>query len=113
METLLENLNLVLMGIFILLYSVLVMVKDVKTRFADFFRNAVYMGSGMLFIYYIFQISHLEEYKEFEYLVAFLVALSFRDLLPVIVDFVVHVSTTKLKQIDERISAKKETPNET
>jgi hypothetical protein len=107
MEGLIENLNIILMGIFILLYSLLVMVRDVKNKLADFFRNAVFMGSGMLFVYYVFQISYLESYKEFEYLIAFLVALSFRDLLPVLVDFVVHVSTNKLKQIDERISKNK------
>ena len=61
------------------------------------------MGSGMLFVYYIFQISYLEAYKEFEYLVIFLIALSFRDLLPVIVDFTVDVATTKLKQLDKKV----------
>ena len=60
------------------------------------------MGSGMLFVYYIFQISYLEAYKEFEYLVIFLIALSFRDLLPVIVDFTVDVATSKLKQLDNK-----------
>ena len=47
--------------------------------------------------------SYLEAYKEFEYLVIFLIALSFRDLLPVIVDFTVDVATTKLKQLDEKV----------
>ena len=61
------------------------------------------MGSGMLFVYYIFQISYLSPYKEFEYLVIFLIALSFRDLLPVIVEFTVDVATTKLKQLDNKI----------
>tara|TARA_R110000787_G_scaffold29116_2_gene79185 strand:+ start:1507 stop:1845 length:339 start_codon:yes stop_codon:yes gene_type:complete len=107
METLIESMNLILMMVFILLYSVLVMVNDVTSKLANFFRNAVYMSSGMLFVYYIFQISYLVPYKEFEYLIAFLVALSFRDLLPVLVDFVVHVSTAKLKQIDARISSSK------
>lgn len=107
METLIANMNLILMVIFIILYSVLVMVNDLTSKLANFFRNAVYMSSGMLFVYYIFQISYLTPYKEFEYLIAFLVALSFRDLLPVLVDFVVHVSTTKLKQIDARISSSK------
>ena len=61
------------------------------------------MASGMLFVYYIFQISYLEDYQEFEYIIAFLIALSFRDLLPVIIDFVVDICTAKLKQMDEKI----------
>ena len=61
------------------------------------------MGSGMLFVFYIFQISYLEAYKEFEYLVIFLIALSFRDLLPVIVDFTVDIATAKLKQLDKKV----------
>ena len=57
----------------------------------------------MLFVYYIFQISYLEDYQVFEDIIAFLIALSFRDLLPVIIDFVVDVCTAKLKQMDEKI----------
>ena len=70
------------------------------------------MGSGMLFVYYIFQISYLEDYEEFEYIIAFLIALTFRDLLPVIMDFVVKVSTSRLEQIKERISKKPEPATE-
>ena len=66
------------------------------------------MGSGMLFVYYIFQISYLESYKEFEYLIAFLIALSFRDLLPVIIEFTVDIVTVKLKEIDNKIKGAKE-----
>ena len=102
-EIFLENRNMILMVIFIFFYSVLVLFRSNKSGVADFFRNIVYMGSGMLFVYYIFQISYLEAYKEFEYLVIFLIALSFRDLLPVIVDFTVDVATTKLKQLDEKV----------
>jgi len=102
-EIFLQHLNLILMIIFIFFYSVLVLFRSSKSGIADFFRNIVYMGSGMLFVYYIFQISYLSSYKEFEYLVIFLIALSFRDLLPVIVDFTVDVATTKLKQLDKRV----------
>tara|TARA_R100000458_G_C8251431_1_gene228319 strand:+ start:555 stop:884 length:330 start_codon:yes stop_codon:yes gene_type:complete len=102
-ENFLAHLNLILMIIFIFFYSVLVFFRNSKSGLADFFRNIVYMGSGMLFVYYIFQISYLSPYKEFEYLVIFLIALSFRDLLPVIVDFTVDVATTKLKQLDNKI----------
>ena len=70
------------------------------------------MGSGMLFVYYIFQISYLESYREFEYIIAFLIALSFRDLLPVIIEFVVDVSTAKLKQLDAKIKKNKDVWNE-
>ena len=108
MEILLENLNWILMGIFVLLYSMLVILKDVQGKLAQFARNAIYMGSGMLFVYYIFQISYLEDYEEFEYIIAFLIALTFRDLLPVIMDFVVKVSTSKLEQIKDRLSRKPE-----
>ena len=97
------ELNLVLMIIFIFFYSVLVFFNSSKTRVANFCRNVVFMASGMLFVYYIFQISYLEDYKEFEYIIAFLIALSFRDLLPVIIDFVVDVCTVKLKQLDAKI----------
>ena len=62
----------------------------------------------MLFVYYIFQISYLESYKEFEYLIAFLIALSFRDLLPVIIEFTVDIVTVKLKEIDNKIKGAKE-----
>ena len=102
-EIFLQHINLILMIIFIFFYSVLVLFRSSKSGIADFFRNIVYMGSGMLFVYYIFQISYLSSYKEFEYLVIFLIALSFRDLLPVIVDFTVDVATTKLKQLDKRV----------
>ena len=97
------ELNLVLMIVFIFFYSVLVFFSSSKTKIANFSRNVVFMGSGMLFVYYIFQISYLEDYKEFEYIIAFLIALSFRDLLPVIIDFVVDVCTAKLKQMDAKI----------
>lgn len=108
MEIILEHLNWILMGFFVLLYSMLVILKDVEGKLAQFLRNAIYMGSGMLFVYYIFQISYLEEYEEFEYIIAFLIALTFRDLLPVIVDFVVKVATSRLEQIRDRISQKPE-----
>ena len=98
-----EHQNLILMIIFIFAHSVLVLFRNSKSGKADFLRNIIYMGSGMLFVFYIFQISYLEPYKEFEYLVIFLIALSFRDLLPVIVDFTVDVATSKLKQIDKKI----------
>ena len=112
METLLENLNWILMGFFVLLYSMLVILKDVQGKLAQFLRNAIYMGSGMLFVYYIFQISYLEDYEEFEYVVAFLIALTFRDLLPVIMDFVVKISTSRLEQIKDRVSKKPEPATE-
>ena len=98
-----SNLNFVLMCVFVIAYSLLVFFNSSKTRWANFCRNIVYMASGMLFVYYIFQVSYLEDYREFEYIIAFLIALSFRDLLPVIIDFVVDVCTAKLKQMDEKI----------
>lgn len=98
-----ENLNLVLMLVFILFYSLLVLLNNNKSTWADFFRNIVYMGSGMLFVFYIFQISYLADYKEFEYLAIFLIALSFRDLLPIIVTTVVDVVSTKLKKLDKKV----------
>ena len=112
METLLENLNWILMGFFVLLYSMLVILKDVSGKVAQFLLNAIYMGSGMLVVYYIFQISYLEDYEEFEYVVAFLIALTFRDLLPVIMDFVVKISTSRLEQIKDRVSKKPEPATE-
>ena len=98
-----SNLNFVLMCVFVIAYSLLVFFNSSKTRWVNFFRNIVYMASGMLFVYYIFQVSYLEDYREFEYIIAFLIALSFRDLLPVIIDFVVDVCTVKLKQMDAKI----------
>ena len=112
MEILLENLNWILMCVFVVLYSMLVILKDVSGKLAQFLRNAIYMGSGMLFVYYIFQISYLEDYEEFEYVVAFLIALTFRDLLPVIMDFVVKISTSRLEQIKDRVSKKPEPATE-
>ena len=112
MEILSEHLNWILMGVFVLLYSMLVILKDVQGKLAQFARNAIYMSSGMLFVYYIFQISYLEDYEEFEYIIAFLIALTFRDLLPVIMDFVVKVSTSRLEQIKERVSRKPEPATE-
>ena len=97
------ELNVVLMVLFIFFYSVLVFFNSSQSKIANFSRNVVFMASGMLFVYYIFQISYLENYREFEYLVAFLIALSFRDLLPVIINFVVDVCTVKLKQLDAKI----------
>ena len=112
METLLEHLNWILMGVFVMLYSMLVILKDVQGKLAQVLRNAIYMGSGMLFVYYIFQISYLEDYEQFEYILSFLIALTFRDLLPVIMDFVVKVSTSRLEQIKDRISKKPEPATE-
>ena len=100
-----ENLNLVLMLVFILFYSLLVLLNNNKSVWADFFRNIVYMGSGMLFVFYIFQISYLVAYKEFESLAIFLIALSFRDLLPIIVTTVVDVVSTKLKKLDKKVKS--------
>ena len=96
------HLNFTLMIIFIVFYSVLVLMSHSKSRIADFIRNLVYMGSGMLFVYYIFQISYLQDYKEFEYLAIFLIALSFRDLLPIIVQTTVDVVSAKLKKLDKK-----------
>ena len=96
------HLNFTLMIIFIVFYSVLVLLSNSQSRIADFMRNLVYMGSGMLFVYYIFQISYLQDYKEFEYLVIFLIALSFRDLLPIIVQTTVDVVSNKLKKFDKK-----------
>ena len=96
------HLNFTLMIIFIVFYSVLVLMSHSKSRIADFVRNLVYMGSGMLFVYYIFQISYLQDYKEFEYLAIFLIALSFRDLLPIIVQTTVDVVSNKLKKLDKK-----------
>ena len=104
---LLEHLNLILMIVFIFFYSVLVFFNSSQTKIANFSRNVVFMASGMLFVYYIFQISYLDPYKEFEYIIAFLIALSFRDLLPVIINFVVDVCTAKLKQMDDKIKKAK------
>ena len=103
----LEHLNLILMIVFIFFYSVLVFFNSSQTKIANFSRNVVFMASGMLFVYYIFQISYLDPYKEFEYIIAFLIALSFRDLLPVIINFVVDVCTVKLKQMDDKIKKAK------
>ena len=97
------ELNMVLMSVFILTYSGLIWFNSSQTKFANFSRNLVYMASGLLFTYYVFQISYLQPYNEFEYLVAFLLALSFRDILPVIVNFTVDICTVKLKQLDEKI----------
>ena len=99
----LENLNFTLMCVFTLAYSLLVFFNSSKTRWANFCRNIVYMASGMLFVFFIFQISYLEEWREFEYIFAFLIALSFRDLLPIMISTVVDISTTKLKQLDDKI----------
>jgi len=96
------HLNLTLMIIFIVFYSVLVLLSNSQSRIADFMRNLVYMGSGMLFVFYVFQISYLQDYKEFEYLVIFLIALSFRDLLPIIVQTTVDVVSNKLKKFDKK-----------
>ena len=96
------HLNFTLMIIFIVFYSVLVLMSHSKSRIADFVRNLVYMGSGMLFVFYVFQISYLQDYKEFEYLVIFLIALSFRDLLPIIVQTTVDVVSAKLKKLDKK-----------
>tara|TARA_Y100001949_G_C15685985_1_gene200311 strand:+ start:165 stop:494 length:330 start_codon:yes stop_codon:yes gene_type:complete len=96
------HLNFTLMIIFIVFYSVLVLLSNSQSRIADFMRNLVYMGSGMLFVFYVFQISYLQDYKEFEYLVIFLIALSFRDLLPIIVQTTVDVVSNKLKKFDKK-----------
>ena len=96
------HLNFTLMIIFIVFYSVLVLMSHSKSRIADFVRNLVYMGSGMLFVFYVFQISYLQDYKEFEYLVIFLIALSFRDLLPIIVQTTVDIVSSKLKKLDKK-----------
>ena len=96
------HLNFTLMIIFIVFYSVLVLMSHSKSRIADFVRNLVYMGSGMLFVFYVFQISYLQDYKEFEYLAIFLIALSFRDLLPIIVQTTVDVVSAKLKKLDKK-----------
>ncbi len=107
LEYIFHNLNLLLMVAFIFFYSVLVLFRNSKSGVADFGRNLVYMGSGLLFTFYIFQISFISEWKEFEYLVTFLVALSFRDLLPVLISFTTDLITVKLKQIDNRLKKEK------
>ena len=81
---------------FVLAYSMVVLLRNVDNKFSEYLKNIIYMSSGLLLVYYTFDLKSLLAFKQYEYIAGFLVALTFKDLLPVLVDFIIEVVTAKL-----------------
>lgn len=68
--------------------------------------SIVYSFSGLLFIHYIFDLKFFKDYADYFWVVAFLSAITFQQLLPSIMQFVVNVVSAKLNSIESKITKK-------
>lgn len=71
-------------------------VNTSKNKLLVYINSIIYSFSGLLFMYYIFDLKVLVEYKDYFWVVAFLAAITFQQLLPVIMDTVVVFVESKL-----------------
>lgn len=96
------SIELQLMILFIVSYSITTVNKSQKP-FWVYLNNLVYSFSGLLLSVYVFRISALTEYIEYQWVVGFLLALTFKDLLPTIMTFTTDVINGKLSDIKNKI----------
>ena len=96
------NNELVWMILFILSYSI-TSINTSKRPVYVYLNNIIYSFSGLLFTVFLFQLSVLEAQKEFQWVVGFLLALTFKDILGPLMEFVVDVVNGKLAEIKQKI----------
>jgi hypothetical protein len=71
-----------------------------------YLNDIIYSFSGLLFTVFLFQLSVLEAQKEYQWVVGFLLALTFKEILNPLMEFVVDVVNGKLAQVKEKIVGK-------
>jgi hypothetical protein len=99
------NDQMVWMVLFILSYSI-TSINTSKKPYYVYLNDIIYSFSGLLFTVFLFQLSVLEEQKEYQWVVGFLLALTFKEILNPLMEFVVDVVNGKLAQVKEKIVGK-------
>ena len=100
MQTL--NNELIWLVLFVLSYSITSINTSKKPAFL-YLNNVIYSFSGLLFTVFLFQLPVLAEQKDFQWVVGFLLALTFKDILGPLMEFVVDVVNGKLATIKQKI----------
>lgn len=90
------------MILFIVSYSITTVNKSQKP-FLIYLNNLIYSFSGLLLTAYIFKTSALADYIEYQWVVGFLLALTFKDVLPTLMEFTTDVINGKLKVVKAKI----------
>ena len=88
--------------LFVLSYSI-TSINTSKSLALIYLNNIIFSFSGLLFTVFLFRLSVLSAYTEFQWVVGFLMALSFKDILPSLMEFVVDVTQAKLKAVKDKI----------
>lgn len=91
--------------LFVLSYSI-TSINTSHRPFYVYINNIIYSFSGLLFTVFLFKLSVLEEQKEFQWVVGFLLALTFKEILNPLMEFVVDVVNGKLADVKEKIVGK-------
>jgi len=100
------EIEMIWMTMFILSYSIL-SINTSKHKGLIYLNNLIYSFSGLLLTIYVFQLSSVEQYKEYIWVAGFLTALTFKELLPVIMESIVTIVSVKLKEITKKIAGSK------
>ena len=100
------TMEMMLLLCFVFAYSITV-INDSKRKTLVFLNSVILMLSGLLLTFLMFRVSMLEEYREWEYVVGFLVSMNFALVLPAINEAVVKVATAKLKEFTKKMTEKK------
>lgn len=90
------------MILFILSYSITTVNKSQKASLI-YLNNLIYAFSGLLLTMFIFKTSAMVAYTEYQWVVGFLLALTFKDVLPVLMEFTTDVINEKLKTVKDKI----------
>lgn len=104
MNSILDTVSLELwfMLIFIIVYAS-TSVNTSKHKIMVYINSIIYSFSGLLFMHYVFKLNLLSEYSEYFWVVSFLTAITFQQLLPIIVETVIIYVENKLKSyIDKK-----------
>jgi hypothetical protein len=88
--------------LFVLSYSI-TSINTGRSAILLYINDIIFSFSGLLFTVFLFKLSILTPYVEYQWLVGFLMALTFKDILPSLMEFVVDVTEAKLQVIKEKI----------
>ena len=88
--------------LFVLSYSI-TSINTGKSPVLVYINDIIFSFSGLLLTVFLFKLSVLQPYIEFQWIVGFLLALTFKDILPTLMEFVVDVTDAKLLKIKDKI----------
>ena len=88
--------------LFVLSYSI-TSVNTENRPILVYLNDIIFSFSGLLFTVFLFKLSVLQPYIEFQWVVGFLLALTFKDILNPLMAFVVDVTEAKLDSIKAKI----------